>query len=198
MKTRNGLTGVVLFVASWAGAVACGGSSDATLGAAVPDASVDATPAPTDDGALPPPVDTDSAPPPTKDAAPPADTVCSAAGTTHKDCTTCCATNHATGYEVVLATTLGCVCQDGVCKTECTTTGCAATPTKPDAICQKCINETLTKPQGDAGTDASDDAGDAGDGGKSVRGACRKAVQDACGANADCVALETCNATCPK
>lgn len=190
MSTRPFLVpvhlGLALF-AAFSAVVACSGSSGDSPAAP----NVIATPA--DASPMPPVSDAsaDDASDDAADAAPPtydAAISCSAASK-RSACVTCCQDQHPAGYKVFEAATLQCACAAGICADACATTACAATPKKPDATCQQCLEESTQKPLADAGTDA--------DGG-AARGACAQDVKDACSASSDCVALRTCEDACPK
>ena len=176
------------FFGAWAGIVACGEDAteitpkpSTTDAAATSEASVEA--GPSDAGPSDAAPDADAA---VVDAGS-GDSVC-AAEAKRPACVKCCESNHTTGAQVQESATKTCGCQADVCATACADTACAATPKKPDVACAACIESALTK-RIDGGAD--DDAG-------AERGACVKAVKDACTGSADCVAMDSCESACPK
>jgi hypothetical protein len=90
-------------------------------------------------------------------------------------CSTCCANNHATGYNTYETALGNCECTSpGTCATQCSGACSGGTET---TACQTCIEGSLDP-----------DAG----------GACYNPLVTACNADPDCVALLTCaNTYCP-
>jgi len=93
--------------------------------------------------------------------------------TTTSDCTTCCAGQHTEGamrYGIALT---NCACTTpGTCETECVTTECLETAPEAGSACAICLAETV-------GPD----------------GGCVQALNEACGADPECVAYEACLVT---
>ena len=143
-----------------------GTSTDSTsTDSSTTDASTDV---PIDDGAI---GDGDAPPP-----------VCSSEPTPAA-CEDCCGAEHKEGEKTFNAALLACACTDGICKTECATTACAATPTAPDDACRACLTLSV-RPAGDAGTGGGPD------------GKCNGPVTSACSTDARCVAYAACLGTC--
>ncbi len=92
------------------------------------------------------------------------------ASATNLDCQSCCATNHDAAYQAFVDALLGCACKSGVCLTQCKTTACAATPATPTAACDTCL-------------------------GDSQAGACKSAIDTACGPGGPCEPFDTCATT---
>lgn len=88
-------------------------------------------------------------------------------------CSGCCETNHSTGADTFYGALIDCLCGSSVCATQCATSLCAASPTNPPSgsACETCIqNKEQTS--------------------------CQTPVSNACGADPDCVALDTCYGAC--
>jgi hypothetical protein len=87
-------------------------------------------------------------------------------------CRACCVAEHPDGAAVLVGTEIACACTTpGLCKNQCKSTVCAATPKQANLTCSTCI--------------ADKDAGD-----------CRTVALTACAQNADCTALAACVLSC--
>ena len=82
-------------------------------------------------------------------------------------CQQCCAQEEQSAYGAFQNALLACGCKEGVCKTQCATTLCAATPQNPSAECQTCL-------------------------GQSQSGACRADMEKVCGAGGACAPFSQC------
>lgn len=68
---------------------------------------------------------------------PPADKC--AAEASNEACQQCCAESNTAAYNAFTTALITCACKDTVCKTQCGTTLCAATPANPTPDCQTCL-----------------------------------------------------------
>ena len=93
-----------------------------------------------------------------------------AAEASNQACQQCCAESNTAAYTAFTTTLITCACQDTVCKTQCGTTLCAATPANPTAECQTCL----------AGAQ---------------NGACQADIQKACSGSGACAPFAECVAT---
>lgn len=95
----------------------------------------------------------------------PADTC--ASESSNQACQQCCAQSNTAAYNAFTQTLITCACQDTVCKTQCGTTLCAATPANPSAECQTCL-------------------------GTAQSGACQADIQKACTGSGACAPFADC------
>lgn len=90
-----------------------------------------------------------------------------AASPAMQSCQQCCAESEQTAYAAFQTALLKCGCQDTVCKTQCATTICAATPAQPNAECQTCL-------------------------GQSQSGACKTDIEKVCSGTGTCAPFAEC------